>query len=90
MNLHTTIGIDMGDVMDIDEEPKVKSEAAEAVADRHDIEKPAAGHAELEENGTPAWLAVYDSLSMTTADTLEPLATSSTSTTSKDVSVLEG
>ena len=44
---------------------------------------------ELVDKGTPAWLSVYDSLSTTTSDSLEPLASATTSMTVKDGSVLE-
>ncbi|KAF8621892.1 hypothetical protein AX15_007444 [Amanita polypyramis BW_CC] len=86
--------INMDDFMDIDEdiEKIIKKEPVDTKIKQNGLKGP--GHVgaslkKLEENGTPAWLSVYDSLSTTTSDTLEPLTSSTTSSMVKDTSILE-
>jgi DNA polymerase alpha subunit A len=87
--------IDMDAFMDVDEDlqkPKVRREPVDINVKQSGSSNTGSRGTKLEENGTPAWLAVYDSLSITSSDTLEPLAsasTSMTSTTVNDSSVLE-
>ena len=84
--------IDMDAFMDIDEDlkkPAVKKKPIDTKLKQDVFNNTGTRKAKLHESGTPAWLSVYDSLSTTTSDTLEPLASASTSTTVKDTSVLE-
>ncbi|KAF8330465.1 ribonuclease H-like domain-containing protein, partial [Amanita rubescens] len=84
--------IDMDAFMDIDEDlkrPAVKKKPVDIQTKQDVFNNTGTRKAKLHEGGTPAWLSVYDSLSTTTSDTLEPLASASTSTTVKDASVLE-
>ena len=84
--------IDMDAFMDIDEDikkPVITKESSDTKTKPNQFKNIGTRQAKLAESGTPAWLSVYDSLSTTTSDSLEPLATASTSTTIKDTSVLE-
>ncbi|KAK2465466.1 hypothetical protein APHAL10511_002358 [Amanita phalloides] len=86
------IDIDIDELMDVDDEsvrPTIKKELVGSKIKKNYLNNSATRQTNLAENGTPAWLAVYDSLSTTTSDTLEPLASASTSTTVKESSILE-
>lgn len=87
--------IDIDALMDVDEDlekpkAKIKPEPVDTkIKDKHTKDHTATRPAKEEENPTPAWLSVYDSLA-TASENLETLASSSnTSTSIKDSSVLE-
>ena len=89
---YTYDDIDMDAFMDIDEDikkPDTKKESLDTKTKANEFKNIGIRQTKLADKGTPAWLSVYDSLSTTTPDSLEPLASASTSTTVKDTSVLE-
>ncbi|KAK7051399.1 DNA-directed DNA polymerase alpha catalytic subunit pol1 [Paramarasmius palmivorus] len=55
-----------------------------------DVDKlPKTTKAKVEENATPSWLSVYDSLTVSSADSLGPLASATSSSSASNISALE-